>query len=198
MQVTSDNQKDWPNFLQALTFAYNVTIHSVTNVTPFEVVFGHLPRIPLDNLKERNEFIDPTRPARPTFKEGDLVLVERPTHVKEASIKLTYTYLGPYRIAKKLSDVSYAVANVRGRSGTSVIHAWHLRAFIARDGDVASNEVEPTFIPREAVDEACAVDQDEASSLIGQASLVDNTESDDDFGPPILTPHSSVDVHDQL
>lgn len=57
------HQKDWPDYLQILTFAYNITDHSVTRVAPFELVFGRRPRLPIDNVLDRSEFIDPTRPA---------------------------------------------------------------------------------------------------------------------------------------
>lgn len=232
-----ENQKNWPSFIQAITFAYNITTHDVTKVTPFEAVFGRKPRIPLDNLIERSEFIDPRRPApgtlssedvlkmkdlmkinqlrnkkrldaklcQPTFSEGDLVLVKRPTYAKDIASKLTFTYVGPYRIAKKLSDISYAVANVKGHSGTSVIHAWHLRPFIARDGDVANypayhnyvplpvdapstpanqnDEIPPIdlIVPEEPDDESIVVDEDVESTL---------------YAPPCdVAAYEAVDVH---
>lgn len=219
------NQRDWSSFVQAITFAYNITVHSVTKVAPFEAVFGRAPRIPLDNLIERSEFIDPTRPApgrlssedvikmkqlmrasqeknkrrldanlaRPTFKEGDLVLVERPTHVRGISTKLTFTYLGPYRITKKLSDVSYAVANVRGRSGTSVIHAWHLRAFVPRDSVVTSEDVDPTYIPREAIIQDRPSSDTEDPVLVDVAPPVDITDnSGEDEPSPPFSPISTI------
>lgn len=137
----NDNQKDWPYLLQALKFACNITLNSVTNVTPFDVVFGRLPCIPLDNIIE-NEFIDPTRPSTGTLSTEDVLKMKelvranheknkrrmnanlaRPTHVRGRSTKLSYTYLGLYNIAK-------------------------MRKFVARNGDVASDEFDLTFIPR--------------------------------------------------
>ena len=38
----------WPEYLQELTFAYNVTPHSSTEMSPFFIMFGRLPRLPLD------------------------------------------------------------------------------------------------------------------------------------------------------
>lgn len=57
------NQKLWSDYLQAVTFAYNITEHDASHACPFELVFGRRPRIPIDNLLDRNEFIDPTRPS---------------------------------------------------------------------------------------------------------------------------------------
>ena len=189
-----ENQKNWSDFVQAITFAYNITIHDVTKIAPFQALFGRAPRIPLDNIIERQEFIDPSRPAPgrlssedvlkmkqlmklnhsknkrrldarlspPSFSEGDLVLIERPTHVKGVATKLQYTYIGPYRIIKKLSDVSYAVANIRGHSGSSVIHAWHLRPFIARPGDVAMDPAYQSYVPQ-AIDTSTVLNNEETS-----------------------------------
>lgn len=187
------NQRDWSDFLKAVTFAYNISEHQVTRVSPFELVFGRKARIPLDNLLERSEFIDPTRPkpgmlssaavnmmkeiivqnqqrnkrrldarlAPCTFKEGDLVLVERPSRAKGTAGKLTYTYIGPYRIQRKIGDLSFKIANLRGRSGVSVIHPCHLRKFTPRDGSGVTDElVCPDFIPREPHEETAQIELD--------------------------------------
>lgn len=53
------NQKNWSDFIPAITFAYNISEHSVTKASPYELVFGRLPRLPIDNVMNRNEFIDP-------------------------------------------------------------------------------------------------------------------------------------------
>ncbi|KAI4878077.1 hypothetical protein NFI96_011685, partial [Prochilodus magdalenae] len=42
--------KDWPRHLQTLTFLYNCTIHETTHYAPFFLMFGRVPRIPVDIL----------------------------------------------------------------------------------------------------------------------------------------------------
>lgn len=42
----NENQTDWDNWLPMATFAFNTTIHSSTKYTPYELVFGYLPRLP--------------------------------------------------------------------------------------------------------------------------------------------------------
>lgn len=179
------NQRDWPDYLQAIIFAYNISEHSVTHISPYELVFGKRPRIPLDNLFQREEFIDPHNPvphvitdatiqmmkrfitksqeankrrldARlnpSTFSEGDLVLVARPTRIKGAAHKLTNTYIGPFRITKKVSDLTFEIAGLTSRHRGILVHPCHLRRFIQRDNVVTDELVDPTFIPRELVDE---------------------------------------------
>lgn len=174
------HQRDWPDFLQVLTFAYNISDHSVTRVAPFELVFGRRPRLPIDNVLDRSEFVDPTRPAPgtlsteavnlmkkyiietqaknkrrldarladTTFQEGDLVLVERPTRVRGTANKLSYTYIGPYRIVKKHNDLSFNIAFPTGRPINNVVHVRHLRKYIRRDENITDEIVDPTFVPR--------------------------------------------------
>lgn len=74
----------------------------------------------------------------PTFKEKDLVLVERKEFVKGACSKLLCSYIGPYQIRRKLN---YEIAFLRGRSGGFVIHAYQ--------GNVADELVDPNYVPFE-------------------------------------------------
>lgn len=38
----------WPQQIQTLTFAYNATIHKTTGYAPFHLMFGRVPRLPVD------------------------------------------------------------------------------------------------------------------------------------------------------
>jgi hypothetical protein len=44
----SDDQKNWDTYLNELSFAYNSAVHSSTKMTPFELMFGRRPKVPLD------------------------------------------------------------------------------------------------------------------------------------------------------
>lgn len=48
----------WPQQLRSLTFAYNATIHETTGYAPFFLMFGRVPRLPVDVLF-RNVLSDP-------------------------------------------------------------------------------------------------------------------------------------------
>lgn len=43
----SDKQK-WPQMLQTLTFTYNCTAHELTGYAPFNLMYGRIPRLPID------------------------------------------------------------------------------------------------------------------------------------------------------
>ena len=43
-----NDQETWDLHLDKYTFAYNTSVHSTTKQTPFEMIFGRKPRIPID------------------------------------------------------------------------------------------------------------------------------------------------------
>uniref|UniRef100_A0A669C967 Gypsy retrotransposon integrase-like protein 1 n=1 Tax=Oreochromis niloticus TaxID=8128 RepID=A0A669C967_ORENI len=45
-----DAKHDWPRRLQTLTFMYNCTVHETTGYAPFYLMFGRVPRLPVDVL----------------------------------------------------------------------------------------------------------------------------------------------------
>jgi len=182
-------QKNWSDYLAPLTFAYNISEHSVTHVPPYELVYGRRPRLPLDNLLNREEFIDPKRPFHDIrsaaaleimkkaisdsqhanksrldaklkqceFKIGDLVLFERPTRLRGQVEKLTYLYTGPYKITKKLGDITYeltAESNSSDRVTKRVSHPCSLKKYIPRIAEEDNNQsLEPDFVPKELCEE---------------------------------------------
>lgn len=144
--------------------------------------------------------IDANR-SPPSFKEGDLVLIERPTHRKGATTKLLYTYIGPYRIAKKLSDVSYAIANIRGRAGTSVVHSWHLRPFVCRTGDIATDPIYQNYVPGQLPPADQNLRDNVTSSEEARASEADIgnvTDDEDDLSAILCSPMEVAAYEDIL
>ena len=43
-----NNQKTWDTFLNLCLFAYRVSVHPTTGETPFYMLYGRQPRLPLD------------------------------------------------------------------------------------------------------------------------------------------------------
>jgi hypothetical protein len=60
-----DNQhNNWDEYLQAVVFAYNTGIHKSTRYSPYELLFGRLPRLPINtpphcfSFKKPNDYFD--------------------------------------------------------------------------------------------------------------------------------------------
>lgn len=43
----------WPEQIQSLTFTYKATVHETTGYAPFFLMFGRVPRLPLDIMFKR-------------------------------------------------------------------------------------------------------------------------------------------------
>ncbi len=48
--LSPDVKRDWPRRLQTLSFLYNCTINETTGYAPFYLMFGRVPRLPIDIL----------------------------------------------------------------------------------------------------------------------------------------------------
>jgi hypothetical protein len=47
-QYIAKNQKDWDEMLSIALFAYRASVHETTLTTPFELLYGRMPRLPSD------------------------------------------------------------------------------------------------------------------------------------------------------
>lgn len=99
--------------------------------------------------QQRNKKRIDERRTPTTFKEGDLVLFERPFRVKEFPAKLTFKYSGPYKITKKISDLSF---EIKGESDSTdkvtsrVVHPRALKLYRERPRCQATGS-DPTEVP---------------------------------------------------
>ena len=63
-------QNDWDELLHKLAFAYNSSVHHTTGATPFELVYGRQPRIPIDLIHSHvNLNLDLTTDYAATIKQ---------------------------------------------------------------------------------------------------------------------------------
>jgi transposase InsO family protein len=63
----SNTYNDWDEFLQPVTFAYNISVHDVTNYTPHYLMFGREAITPFDTIYQRYR---PTLPALELYEEN--------------------------------------------------------------------------------------------------------------------------------
>ncbi|MES2216505.1 MAG: RNase H-like domain-containing protein [Patescibacteria group bacterium] len=131
--------KDWPRFIPHLTLAYNTSVQATTKMSPYYLVYGTDPILPLDTLltphldivrdvqikeleEARLEAVRLTRQQQEKSKArydeshrdqeynvNDIVRVYTPKRVVGLSDKLLSRNFGPYKIIKKLSPLNYEV-----------------------------------------------------------------------------------------
>jgi transposase InsO family protein len=69
-------KRKWPEHLDSLTFAYNVTPHASTGFSPFYLLYGRDPKLPPDGLLGLGEDEDPFEDATGWVKHHQLKLQE--------------------------------------------------------------------------------------------------------------------------
>ena len=78
--LPDDLKNDWPRELKALTFAYNATRSQITGYSPYYLMFGMRPRIPID-------FLFPTirvQPSKPSSRPVDEYVVQLQSRLRTA------------------------------------------------------------------------------------------------------------------
>ena len=53
--VYDQKQDDWDTKLDELSFAYNTAVHAVTKFSPFEMMFGRIPKLPIDLVYDQTD-----------------------------------------------------------------------------------------------------------------------------------------------
>ena len=53
--VAQEKQDDWDLKLNNLTLAYNTAVHATTKLSPFELMFGRVPKLPIDLVYDQTD-----------------------------------------------------------------------------------------------------------------------------------------------
>lgn len=64
-----DKKRRWPHHLPQLLFAYNTTVHQSTGFSPYELMFGRKPTLPLDSFLGTTDMTDSIAPAAEWVRE---------------------------------------------------------------------------------------------------------------------------------
>ena len=56
--VEQGKQNDWELKLEKLSFAYNTAVHATTKCSPFELMFGRIPKLPIDLVYDQTSAED--------------------------------------------------------------------------------------------------------------------------------------------
>ncbi|XP_037611722.1 uncharacterized protein K02A2.6-like [Sebastes umbrosus] len=129
--TAEQERKPWKPFIQEFLLTYRATQHSTTGVSPYELMFNRKMRTkvdigpaskstPLSEKQVRHRVIskqnaskaytDVRRGARvPRIKEGSLVRVKKPFHVKKGLSK----FQGPAKVIRKAGSNAYVLEDGR-------------------------------------------------------------------------------------
>ncbi|KAL1246716.1 hypothetical protein QQF64_034355 [Cirrhinus molitorella] len=180
-------KQDWPQMLQTLTFAYNSTTHESTGFAPFFLMFGRIPRLPVDlmfqSVDRDNNFADYDQ----DIEEGDYVLLANKGE------------RGRRKLADKWDSTLHVVVSVDTRCHTYRVRntRTHQEKVVHRNLLLRAN-----FLPVEETEEQ--ISDESNTDYETDESMIDATGSKDAGngidGPVHLpacpfsgTPHSSVD-----
>ena len=67
--LEKEQKKDWKKYINSLVFAYNCIPHTSTTVSPYELMFGRKPRLPIDSVFEKACSPDTKKDTRQYIEE---------------------------------------------------------------------------------------------------------------------------------
>jgi len=150
---------DWYNFLFLAEFSYNNSIQESLKYSPFYANYGYNPRyspaVPSNTdvpradeftkdlselfktlsenlkqaMKKQEEFANKHRIEPPNFKPGDKVWISSSLIIHKGNKKLKPRKLGPYKIIKKISPVSYKLELPKNIRIHPIIHVSELEPY---------------------------------------------------------------------
>ncbi|XP_055351568.1 uncharacterized protein LOC129597891 isoform X2 [Paramacrobiotus metropolitanus] len=165
-------QRTWDEVLPFVVFATNTSKHDTTKESPFKLLYGREPTLPVDiafptvadafvyDVGERMEALHAKANARiegkqnylhahddhpeVTYKDGDYVLVFNPAGKRGKATKLLSRFYGPYRVLRQTSPVNYEVetCGIRKRRNVFVTHVSKMKLFKDRNEMFVDSEDE--------------------------------------------------------
>ena len=113
----NEKSDDWDVHLKKLVFAYNVSVHSATNQTPFTMQFGQTPRIPIDLAFPHTQNFQSQRPDR----QNDFTVIDEEygdvTYLRDEFD--TYSDKLPQEASDYVFELKQHLSDVFGRATSS-------------------------------------------------------------------------------
>ncbi len=151
----SQAQTDWDVHLPSCTFALNTAVHSSTQYSPYQIVFGKAPNLPIDVLFDvpTIPYVENSQKIRTQVRENILraqqrygtqynekrvdkrypvdskVMIAEMTVKPGLSRKLSPKFMGPYRILKQVSPLHYKVKHMSSAQKPITVHVNRMKPF---------------------------------------------------------------------
>ncbi|GBO14263.1 hypothetical protein AVEN_142024-1 [Araneus ventricosus] len=134
-------QRNWDNILPFVTFAYNSAKQDTSGFSPFFLVHGRDVETPLDVIlphdteNHADNYVQQLRKLDSLRNYTSWTPKQRISDVRKVGLseKLLRRYFGPYRITRRLSDVTYEVQSIemnsRRQSKKDVVHVLRLKPY---------------------------------------------------------------------
>ena len=87
----------------------------------------------MKKLQEKNMIHANQNRTIPNFKVGDMVLLLSQPLLTQRSAKLHFRYLGPYGIARRISENVFEIQCKDGRKKIKIVNSMNLKKFYSRD-----------------------------------------------------------------
>ncbi|KAF4524792.1 hypothetical protein B566_EDAN010166 [Ephemera danica] len=149
-QYTDSRQENWDKCLSPVVFAFNSSVQATTKFSPFELVYGRLPLLPIDQalapnptteyVTQRKFDLEQAREiAKQNIKVAQGKMNERydSTH-KAVEFQLMHKNYGPFVITRKISDLNYEIERTRGRKKElvkEIVHVSRMTPFHESNSD---------------------------------------------------------------
>eukprot|EP00795_Rhopilema_esculentum_P008405 gene8405-biopygen9466 len=154
----SSNQKDWDKHIPMVLFAYRVSPNATTGESPFYLLYGREPRLPIDAAlilpdSKLSSSVAKLRAEIVQNLENAQSIIKSNTQLAQQKMKAYYDLKAtPYSIRSKLSPVHFKLRTLDNRPVSVPVHANRLKPY----HDPADRPIEPP------VDDSSSLDLQDA------------------------------------
>lgn len=187
-KYTNQNQTDWDIHLPSCTFALNTAVHASTQYSPYQIVFGRQPTLPIDVLFDVPSipYVEKSQKVRDKVKENLLhaqqlyaskynakrsvknypvnskVMIADWAPKPGLSKKLLPKFKGPYRILKQISPLNYRVKHMSSAQKPFITHVNRMKPFGSTKTFTPDN---PSLVDRQSDDPYSSDESDDVSQF---------------------------------
>ncbi|WVZ96404.1 hypothetical protein U9M48_042044, partial [Paspalum notatum var. saurae] len=149
----------WHKWIPLAEYWYNTALHSSLDRSPFEVLYGHLPR--------HFSIVHPSASSVPDLdswlQERDRVYLKIQPYIQtsvawRSNQKLAFKYFGPFTVLQKVGNVAYKLDLPPNCRIHNVVHVSQLKQYVPAHEEVIPNISSLPFDPEAVLQPVAALD----------------------------------------